>query len=133
MGYDTAYPDPMEDRDLMAKAREEDRFLLTRDKELASRFRGAAIYVRSDDLEGQIREVAGALPLEVIDPLSRCSLCNTAIVEVSPESVRGLVPDGVLDRQREFWRCPTCGKVYWKGTHWDKMIERLQSFDLPHR
>ena len=130
MGHDTAYPKAMDDRDLIRKAREEDRVLLTRDKELAARFAGA-IVVRSDVLEAQIREVASALPLRVLDPLSRCSACNTPIEPASLEAVRDLVPEGVLARERAFWRCPTCGKVYWQGSHWDKMIERLNSLDLP--
>ena len=130
MGYDTAYPSPMDDRALADKARAEDRVLLTRDKQLAGRFDGA-VYVRSDVLEDQIRQVADALPLKVVDPLSRCSLCNTPIVPTAPESVRGLVPDGVLARHEAFWRCPTCEKVYWQGSHWGKMIERLNGLDLP--
>jgi len=130
MGHDTAYPKAMDDRDLIRKARDEDRVLLTRDKELAARFAGA-IVVRSDVLEAQIREVASALPLRVFDPLSRCSVCNTPIEPASLEAVRDLVPEGVLARERAFWRCPTCGKVYWQGSHWDKMIERLNSLDLP--
>lgn len=130
MGYDTAYPTAMEDRDLIRIAREEGRILLTRDKELAARFEGA-IHVRSDDLEVQIREVASALPVRVVDPLSRCSVCNTPIEPARREDVRELVPEGVLERQKEFWRCPSCGKVYWQGSHWNKMIERLNSLDLP--
>ena len=129
MGYDTEYPPPIPDRELIEKAREEDRILLTRDKELAARFSGA-ICVRSDDLEEQVREVATILPLEVIDPLSRCSLCNTPIVPASVEEVRDAVPEGVLSRHNAFWRCPTCGKVYWQGSHWDKMIARLQRLPL---
>lgn len=130
MGYDTAYPKAMEDRDLIAKAREEERVLLTRDKGLAARFSGA-IYVKSDVLAEQIRELAALLPLRVLDPLSRCSLCNTPIEPAPRDVVRDLVPEGVLSRQKEFWRCPSCGKIYWQGSHWDKMIERLNDLDLP--
>lgn len=129
MGYDTAYPRAMADNELIAKARDEDRILLTRDKELGARLSGA-IYVRSDDLDEQVRELADDLQLSVIDPLSRCSVCNTPIVPASTDEVREAVPEGVLSRHDAFWRCPTCGRVYWKGTHWDKMIERLNSFKL---
>lgn len=129
MGYDTEYPKAMEDRDLIAKARREDRILLTRDKELATRVPGA-VRVRSDVLEDQIREVAEALPLRVLDPLSRCSICNTPIEPVPADAVRDVVPEGVRSRHAEFWRCPTCHRVYWQGTHWDKMVARLNRLDL---
>lgn len=129
MGYDTAYPEAMADNDLIAKARVEDRTLLTRDKELAARCAGA-VPIRSDVLEEQIREVAAALPLRLVNPLSRCSLCNVLIEVVSPEEVRDIVPEGVRSRHQEFWRCPSCGRVYWQGSHWDKMVERLNGLHL---
>jgi len=130
MGYDTAYPEPGPDRILIERVRLEDRVLLTRDKELAGRVAGA-VQVRSDDLEEQIREVAAALRLGLIDPLSRCSLCNEVLVPVSPDAVRDLVPDEVRSRHQSFWRCPSCRRVYWQGSHWDKMVARLNHLDLP--
>jgi uncharacterized protein with PIN domain len=124
MGYDTAYPGPLDDTELLLLADREDRVLLTRDKELASRS-AAAIRVRSDDLEEQIREVASALELKVVDPLSRCSLCNAVLVAARKEDVTDRVPAGVRARHETFWRCPSCGRVYWQGSHWDKMVARL--------
>ncbi len=129
MGYDTAYPGPMDDSELIAKAREEGRILVTRDKELAARLPGS-LRVRSDVLEEQIRELAKVLPLRLVDPLSRCSLCNVLLEPVGAEEVRSLVPEGVLSRHQEFWRCGSCGRVYWQGSHWDKMVERLNSLPL---
>ncbi len=130
MGYDTAYPEPMSDRDLIDMARREERILLTRDKELAGRVR-EAVGIRSDDLDEQIREVAAVLPLRLIHPLSRCSLCNSVLLPVSRDAIEELVPVGVRSRHEEFWRCPSCQRVYWQGSHWDKMVERLNHLDLP--
>lgn len=129
MGYDTAYPGPLDDTELLVLARREGRVLVTRDKELASRSPDA-IRVRSDDLEEQIREVVSRLSLKVVEPLSRCSLCNDVLVRASPEEVGDRVPKGVLARHDTFWRCPSCGKVYWQGSHWDRMVERLNQLDL---
>lgn len=130
MGYDTAYPEPGPDRLLIDRTRAEARVLLTRDRELAARVTGA-VQVRSDDLDEQIREVASVLRLRLVAPLSRCSLCNEILEAVPPEDVKGLVPDGVTSRHHEFWRCPSCRRVYWQGTHWDKMVERLNDLRLP--
>ncbi len=129
MGYDTTYPGPLGDNELLALAQREGRVLLTRDKELAARS-SQAIRVRSDDLEEQIREVASRLQLKLVDPLSRCSLCNTVLSVASPQEIGDLVPEGVRTRHDRFWRCPTCGKVYWQGSHWDRMVERLDRLDL---
>ena len=130
MGYDTAYPDPGPDRALVQRVRLEDRILLTRDKELAGRVSGS-IQIRSDDLEEQIREVATVLPLYLVDPLSRCSLCNEILVLAPLEEVKDLVPEGVRSRHQSFWRCPSCRRVYWQGSHWDKMVARLNDLDMP--
>ena len=130
MGYDTAYPPPGPDRELVDRARREDRILLTRDKELGARVPGA-VQVRSDDLEAQIREVAAVLRLRLVDPLSRCSLCNEILSPVPVDDVKSFVPEGVRSRHHEFWRCPSCKRVYWQGSHWDKMVERLNHLDLP--
>jgi uncharacterized protein len=130
MGYDTAYPEPGPDRMLIDLARLEGRILLTRDKELARRVPDA-VQIRSDDLEEQIREVARVLPLRLIDPLSRCSLCNEVLVPAEPKEVHDLVPAGVHSRHQAFWRCPSCHRVYWQGSHWDKMVARLNDLDLP--
>ena len=131
MGYDTAYPEPgSPDRTLIERVRSEDRILLTRDKELAARVTDA-VRIRSDILDDQIREVAAALSLHLVSPLSRCSLCNEILVSASTEDVKDSVPEGVRSRHRAFWRCPSCGRVYWRGTHWDKMVARLNELELP--
>jgi uncharacterized protein with PIN domain len=130
MGYDTAYPAPGPDRTLIELVQSEGRILLTRDKELAHRVRGA-VQIRSDELEEQIQEVARVLPLQLVDPLSRCSLCNEVLVPAAPDEVKDLVPAGVRSRHQAFWRCPSCRRVYWQGSHWDKMVARLNDLDLP--
>ena len=130
MGYDTAYPEPGPDRILIQRAEAEGRILLTRDKELAGRA-PEAVLIRSDRLEEQIREVAAVLPLRVVDPLSRCSICNAALLAVPGDAVGTIVPEGVRSRLRAFWQCPSCQRVYWRGSHWDKMIARLDDFNLP--
>ena len=129
MGYDTAYPEPGPDGTLIDQARAEGRILLTRDRELAARVRGA-VPIRSDDLEEQIREAAAVLRLRLVDPLSRCSICNQILVTVDMAAIRDIVPEGVLSRHHEFWQCPSCRRVYWQGTHWTKMVERLNDLDL---
>jgi uncharacterized protein with PIN domain len=130
MGYDTAYPGPLDDSALIDAAKVEGRILLTRDKELAARCPGA-VRVHSDVLEEQVREVATVLGLTLLDPLSRCSVCNAVLAPIRLEDVKDLIPEGVRSRRQEFWQCPGCRKVYWRGTHWDKMVERLNHFDLP--
>ena len=128
LGYDTLYPGPLGDRETAAKAYDEGRVLLTRDRNLASRVRGA-VYVASDDKDEQLRAVIDKLRLDLSNPLSLCSVCNVPIEEVDREKVQEKIPPAVLEIQTEFWKCPSCGRVYWQGSHWDDMIRRIRKLE----
>lgn len=120
LGYDTTYAGPLPDIDLAVTAREEDRALLTRDKDLAARFPGALL-VASDDLEAQLRQVVAAFHLDPDDAMTRCSVCNVPVVAVPREAARSRVPAAVYARQAAFWQCPRCRRLYWEGSHWDRI------------
>lgn len=125
LGHDTLYPGPLDDVELGAMAQHEGRVLLTRDRELADRVRGA-YRVRSDDLEEQLLDVAGRFRLELEESLSRCSVCNAELEALEKGQARGRVPDGVFERQEAFWRCPSCARIYWHGSHWDNVVARVR-------
>jgi uncharacterized protein with PIN domain len=129
LGYDTAYDNAAADPDLARRARVEGRVLLTRDRELAARRGLRTLLIQSEVLEEQVREVQDALGLPPDPALSRCAVCNTVLEPVSPEDVVERVPPYVLRTQREFRRCPSCGRVYWPGTHVDEMQEQLEQFE----
>ncbi len=57
---------------------------------------------------------------------TRCIECNSPLKEVSREDVFGLVPDFVYATHSKFALCPSCGRVYWDGTHTDNMRKRLK-------
>ena len=37
--------------------------------------------------------------------------------------------DELAKRYNEFWVCRKCNKIYWKGSHWKKMIETIGSIE----
>jgi uncharacterized protein with PIN domain len=129
MGYDTAYEKDMEDMEILRLAEREKRMLLTRDKDLVRRARKSGFLVEDDDLSAQLRQVSDALDLKLDESLTRCTLCNGGLEIVSPEAVRDRVPIGALESNDEFYRCRKCGKIYWKGSHWDNILVRLSSLD----
>jgi len=131
LGYDTMYPEAMDDTKLLKLARAEGRFLLTRDIELSERAGKDGMLVKSIELEGQLRVVKRELHLDLDDArlLTRCSLCNTPLEDVPKARVKGMVPEAVFERQEEFWRCPGCGQLYWPGSHYDKIREKLGALD----
>ena len=110
-----------EDIELLRVSRGEGRLLLTCDRWLARRAGSLGVLVESHHLEEQLRELAArgviAGPLEH----TRCPVCNTLLQEVPRAEVRGKVPPYVYQTQQEFYTCPTCGRVYWPGTHWQNV------------
>ena len=129
LGYDTLYFPDLDDPALAARARAEDRLLLTRDREL-SRRRGVRVLLLQDDrIDRQLREVVSNLHLSTQNAFSRCIQCNILLQEIDREDVRPLVPPFVYNTQPRFRRCPGCGRVYWRGTHWARMLATLESAD----
>lgn len=129
LGFDAAYPEPpLDDEVLAERARQEGRVLLTRDRDLDARTGVRTLYITSDVLEEQVREVLHELELRVTDALSLCPLCSARLEEVDKEAVEGRVPPGVYAQQETFWRCPSCGQHYWQGSHWERMTEQIEAY-----
>ncbi len=126
LGFDTAYPDVLSDKELAQLAEKEDRILLTRDKELARTKGVSALLINSTDIDEQLSQVMAAYDLEIEDELSRCSLCNTNLIPIKKELVKDKVPERVFEIQNEFWECRQCKKYYWAGTHYKNIKIKLK-------
>lgn len=130
LGYDAAYARSGNDDALVERAATEQRLLLTRDKELAERTDNA-ILIGSTELEEQVQRVIEASGADIREDalLTRCTVCNMPVVAVDKAQVKEEVPPHAYRKHERFWKCPSCGRVYWKGTHWDNMrrfIQRLK-------
>ena len=135
MGYDTVFQDPVEDDELVRVALREGRVIVTRDGGLAQRRLAATgrirvVLVRDDDIRRQLDQVRQELGLDGRNGFSRCVRCNEPLHPRSRQSVAGSVPPYVLRTQEAFMGCPSCGRVYWRGTHWHNMRKEL---GLPRR
>ena len=128
MGYDTAYDNVSEDRELARRSRAEGRVLLTRDHELAGRSGLRSLLIESEVLEEQIEQVQAALGPPPLPTLSRCSVCNEPLIEATAEQAARLVPPFVSRTQSQFRRCPRCERVYWPGSHVEGMADAVQAF-----
>lgn len=128
-GFDSIFLEPgPEDRVLAEQARAEGRWLLTRDRELASAG-PRTMLVRADNLEDQLVEVFGRLDLRPDATLenARCSECNGELVDVTREVVAEVAPPYVLATAPRFRRCTGCRRVYWPGSHGDRILERMEA------
>jgi len=124
LGHDTAYFPDLEDRELVRLARAEDRVLLTRDTELARRRGLRSLLVESDRFEEQLGQLLRDLSLDMESP-PRCARCNALLAAIDKAAAKGRVPPYVYRRHSDFTLCPACDKVHWRGTHWQRMRERI--------
>lgn len=130
LGYDTVYDTALDDDALAQRAQSERRILLTRDVELTRRRGLRAILVRDDRVGHQLRQVVRELGLSTRGAFSRCLACNTLLQDITPQQAEPEVPPYAFKTQTRFRRCPHCGRIYWRGTHWTHMHELLK--DLEH-
>ena len=128
MGYDTVYDKRMDDAAIAKAARADARFILTRDHELSKE--PGAFYVEKDDLDSQLETVARKFGLRFNEAMIRCSVCNGELKDLPKAEAAGSVPEGALQANDKFWKCSQCGKVFWKGTHWNGIMERLRKLNL---
>ena len=139
MGYDAAFFKDIDDSDLVHIALKESRVILTRDTQIMKRRvvtsgQVTAILIEDDEPERQIRQVITTLNLNPQSrPFSLCLECNYPLVAKSKTEVAELVPPYVFRTQSHYMACPRCHRIYWRGTHWQAMTEKLKAFmrDLP--
>lgn len=129
LGYDSKYFSSIEDDKLILVAKNEKRIILTKDEQLtknAEKQNISFVLIRgSDDLE-QIVQINAKFKLDrfIVDTdNSRCIVCNGNLQPIEKFRIIGKVPEGVLEREKKFWMCDSCKKIYWEGTHFAKLQE----------
>jgi uncharacterized protein with PIN domain len=125
LGYDTHFDPELDDHQLVRLARGQDRVLLTRDRELVRRRGLCVLLVSSEQLDAQIDQVLADLELEPDRSFSRCPVCNTLLAEIDCETARSRVPAYVARTHKTFKSCPTCQRIYWRGSHWQRIDDQL--------
>jgi uncharacterized protein len=130
LGFDTLYwNNDCGDEELAHISSTQERILLTRDKGLL--MRGAVThgyYMRQTNPQKQIVEVMQRFNLfELVSPFCRCIRCNGLLRPVAKELVFEDLPESVRSLNHEFRRCEDCGQVYWKGSHYQKLQQFIES------
>jgi uncharacterized protein with PIN domain len=129
-GFDTLFADSnIEDEKLLKLAKDEERILITRDKNLiidARRENIKVIKIISTDINDQLRQVLKNIDIDEKFFLSRCLLCNNLVEKISKKNVKKIVPKKVYENNKKFWYCKICDKVYWKGSHFENMIQKIK-------
>lgn len=129
LGFDVLYFSRASDEEILDAARREDRVVLTRDTRMIRKDgRPAVFFVRDEHWEDQVVQVLDELDLRKdVQPHSRCVPCNREVKLLASSDAGNLVPPFVLERSEAFALCPSCGRVFWKGSHYQDMETRIAS------
>ena len=134
LGFDTIFDNALHDPHIVSQAAADKRVVLTRDRELLKCrdvLRGC--YVQALKPEAQLREVAQRYGLAAhMRPFTLCLHCNLPLAQAATGAVQTQVPEGIQAHYARFMQCPGCRRVYWEGSHWERMRSVLaQTLDIP--
>ncbi|MDQ4050535.1 MAG: Mut7-C RNAse domain-containing protein [Thermoproteota archaeon] len=134
-GFDTIYLPHTTDDEILRTGIEQDRMILTADKELFRRILkvgargvlvGGAGASEFEDLI-HIMTKSGITCVGTNGIGSRCSLCNGILEEMTSDQVKNDqdsndpavsdVPDKVILYHKQLFKCRACHKIYWEGRH----------------
>jgi len=127
-GFDSDYVNDRDDEEILRISNSQERIILTCDRQMLKRcevMRG--MLIKSRKPEEQLVEVLERLDIkEAAKPFSRCTLCNGMLDEITDQRefdmAFGELPQRVKTWCKELYICRACGKVYWKGSHYQKMV-----------
>jgi uncharacterized protein len=128
LGFDSLYRNDFEDDEVVRLASKERRIILTRDRGLLMHRKVThGYFLRNINPDRQLTEVVNRFRLRsLLKPFARCALCNGEIENVAKESVLTQLPRNTARYYDEFYICNSCGQVYWKGSHYAKLMKRIQ-------
>jgi uncharacterized protein with PIN domain/sulfur carrier protein ThiS len=130
LGFDTAHDPRFGDRDIRQLAHEENRIVLTRDRDLLKcRDIARGYYVRAIKPEPQLQEVAARYRLaERARPFTRCLHCNLPLAPIEKQAIADRLPERVAELHQNFTHCAGCDRVYWPGSHYERMRAALEKW-----
>jgi uncharacterized protein with PIN domain len=132
LGFDSLFFNGEDDSQMVRQALAERRILLTRDTGIMKRRaitsgRIKAILFETEEPEQQMHQVVSALDIKnQSHPFTICLECNQPLVDRSPSEVKDRVPPYVFKTQTQYMECPLCHRIYWRGTHWQAMLHKLE-------
>jgi len=127
LGFDTLYKNNYKDKQIIKISREAHRIILTRDKALLkNRSVTHGYWVRNTDTEKQLPEIIRRFDLkDQIKPFTRCIECNGIMKPVDKKEIIDQLLPKTKKYYNEFYRCSKCNKIFWKGSHFQRMKKNI--------
>lgn len=127
LGFDVLYRNDYRDREIVDISVQENRIILTRDRQLLHpKVVTHGYWIRSQDPEVQIIEVIKRFDLlKQFNPFCRCLACNGYIHKIEKQDIIDRLEPLTIKYYNTFFQCETCKNIYWKGSHFLKLKKSL--------
>jgi uncharacterized protein with PIN domain len=132
LGFDTLFRNDFINNEIVELSLQEKRIILTRNKGIL-KYRAVThgYWIRNDDPKEQIKEVINRFQLgRNFRPFSRCSCCNGLLHKVEKTLVQDRLPNDTLLYFNVFMECKGCRKLYWQGSHYDRICEWIKDLKV---
>jgi uncharacterized protein len=128
-GFDTFCDTNFNDYEIISFSLSDNRTILTRDKDLLLRKEVTDGYrIISQKPEEQLKEVFRRFDLKSrINPFTRCMECNGLLEDVMKEEIVHRLYHKTREYYYDFKRCPVCDRIYWEGSHYERMRKNIDS------
>lgn len=127
-GYDTSFANNGDsDRDLLRRCRDEGRYFLTQDQLIREHkaAQGIAIIFPHGNLDWLAMQLATQVKLDWLAyAFTRCLIDNTPL-QAADAAALERIPADARQPGAPFSHCPTCDRVFWRGSHYQRMHARL--------
>ena len=132
LGFDTLFRNDFIDNEIVELSLQEKRIILTRRKGiLKHRAVTHGYWIRNDDPKEQIKEVVNRFQLEHnFRPFTRCSCCNGPLHQAENTLLKDRLPIDTLLYFDVFMECKGCRKLYWQGSHYDRICEWIKDLKV---
>jgi len=127
LGFDSAYKNSYSENEIIILSINERRTILTKDRNILKRNDVAHGYwIRNIKIIDQVKEVTRRFQLNnLIQPFSRCMKCNIQLIQTEKENIIDRLEENTRNLFEKFFICPSCSQIYWKGSHYQKMLDTI--------
>ncbi len=134
LGFDTLFANQNSIDQIIELSLSQNRIILSRNHRLVKhRLVTRSLWVRSFDPLEQIRDVVFQLDLQnSISPLTRCIVCNGRLEKIGKDKIQNRLEEETANNFNDFYICRQCGKIYWKGSHYNNMLTLIETQILQH-
>ena len=129
LGFDVLYDNSLTDKQLVFLSLNEERILLSGNSAFENNKALQSFIVTSQDAETQLRQIFTHFNLKHdIRPFTRCLVCNGTLHAVSKDEIAEQLEPNTKQYFNEFWQCNYCKRIYWKGSHYKRMMKLAEDF-----